>query len=97
MNSQSSSQRSHPQVPILGWRACAQSPQGGRRVDADPESGNPHGLEAIAIYVENDKFGNIPADRNSMIAAMLFFGHADIFETPEASHASLTLGLTLKL
>lgn len=62
-----------------------------------PEPDNPHGLEAVAVYVENDKFGSIPANRNSMIATMLFFGHADTFETPGASRASLTLGLTLKL
>ena len=45
-----------------------------------PEFDNPHDPNAIAIHYGGAKLGYVPADMNEMLATLMFYGHADVFE-----------------
>lgn len=51
----------------------------GEKVDLVLEDDNPHDINAVAIYFNNVKLGYVPAERNSLISDLLYFGH-DIFD-----------------
>lgn len=44
------------------------------------ERDNPHDPEAIALFFGTTKIGYVPADRNALLSAMLFYGHGSAFE-----------------
>ena len=52
----------------------------GTRLDLVPERDNPHDPNAVALFFKDTMLGYVPADCNELIARMMFFGHADLFE-----------------
>lgn len=44
------------------------------------EEGNPHDPNAVGIYYAETLLGYIPRDSNELIANLLRFGHAHVFE-----------------
>ena len=52
----------------------------GKKLDLVPEPDNPHDPEAVAIYYEKTKLGYVPADENTLVFIMSFYGHADAFD-----------------
>lgn len=52
----------------------------GSTVELVGERTNPHDPDAVAIYAHGNKLGYVPADENTMISTMLFYGHEDTFE-----------------
>lgn len=45
---------------------------------AEPD--NPHDENAIALYAHGAKLGYVPADQNALLALLMFYGHASVFE-----------------
>ena len=52
----------------------------GRTLSLVPEFDNPHDPNAIAICYGAVKLGYVPADMNEMLATLMFYGHAGVFE-----------------
>lgn len=52
----------------------------GQKVDMVREVNNPHDEKAVAIFYKDKKIGYIPANHNSFISTLLYYGHGDIFE-----------------
>jgi hypothetical protein len=45
------------------------------------EPDNPHDPNAVAIYLKDNKLGYVPKEKNAQLSSLLYFGHADVFET----------------
>lgn len=45
---------------------------------AEPD--NPHDESAVALHAHSAKLGYVPADKNDLLALLMRFGHADVFE-----------------
>lgn len=44
------------------------------------ETDNPHDSDAVALYYGSTKLGYVPADKNELLAQLMYFGHGDIVE-----------------
>ncbi|WP_440897477.1 HIRAN domain-containing protein [Amphibacillus sp. Q70] len=53
----------------------------GKHVELIPESDNPYDPEAVAIFYNDRKIGYVPKDKNDLLSKLLYFGHADIFDS----------------
>lgn len=53
----------------------------GQKLRLKMEPDNPIDPNAIAIYRKDIKLGYIPHDQNAAISQLMFFGHANVFET----------------
>lgn len=53
----------------------------GDQLDLVREADNPYDPQAIAIYFKGTKLGYVPATENDLFSMMMFYGHADVFET----------------
>ena len=58
----------------------------GAPVSLRSEPENPHDPDAVAVYYEDTKLGYVPAEKNSYVSSLLYFGHGDIIEARINSH-----------
>lgn len=52
----------------------------GNKLKLRAEPDNPHDPHAVALYRGSKKLGYVPANKNEMLAAMLYYGHKNVFE-----------------
>ena len=52
----------------------------GQQLELVPEIENPHDPEAVAIYFRGMKLGFVPAEMNSTLSTLLYFGRGDALE-----------------